>query len=950
MRSALRPGPLKAGTRFAVRGSSPTAFIGLGSLSNQVAGAPLWQDCDGGLYAKPGDASFTQSANGYRIPNLIQATNGTLLAFGEGRTDKSQDVTTVVIAVKTSTDSGRTWSAPYTVAAETTSPSTFTVSNCCPCVNPATGRIHVVFYRNSQGSPSAANNSIWWTKSDDHGATWSAPVDITSSVRVHTGGTLPAGHAWPATDWVQTIPGPHAGVYKTRAPNAGRIVFSGYHRLIAGSTAYPHVFWSDDDGTTWTLGYGPDPAVGGNNDLIEPAIIELNSGVLLINCRNRSGASVKRKQSTSSDGGSTWTNAADVSQMDDPATGAGDGCQGSICRGPDGRLLLFAPNDTGTRTNLCAFQSADEGTTWSVGKTLFPCWSAYSASLTVGSETLIAFEGGHGGAGAGADSWAKGIYLARLNKAWLDSTDPAVYEWNFNEFDSALPAITGESDVDNGGCSIRDVGSGNINYNVRIHPRDASDLATYGAGYGTGVGLVLDAGTDHVRISLNEHDWIAPLGDESVTYELRFKCTGTSTTILATGTSGARVTITIDASGKLAFLCHDGTNSATITSTAVVNDDSWYTASLRRNAVTDKLEMIVGGTAETPVTDTTTANTLRGTQDRYLGSSDGSASQWAGTLDVLRITRGLVSDSNLLSPTYTKSATQSVSMPSGAPNSISGCKLWLPGYYPSSATMPGVFFGDFYGSQPLPPYSYSKQGYSGVRDLGSLRARWKGIRTDPDIAGRLSTLERDAVVGSFHRFKSAADTATTGGHYLQRAAITTDYDFVHQDNATGSGAFTISFAFMRSSLTTSVQMIWDNINGTGTNDGFYIYISNANPGNITFNIENGVTTYSQNSGLVISSGSWYHVLLYSAGNGAAVNWRVTEISGNTTIAAAVARGTAPSLAANPSDQIPTIGSYSNGANGAFKGGMVDLCIFNEVVSDANQQVLFDWTKNGPNRT
>jgi sialidase-1 len=63
-------------------------------------------------------AVFTSGEEGhksYRIPAIIHAPNGDLLAFAEGRVHGSGDYGDVNIVMKRSTDNGKTWSSLSTV-------------------------------------------------------------------------------------------------------------------------------------------------------------------------------------------------------------------------------------------------------------------------------------------------------------------------------------------------------------------------------------------------------------------------------------------------------------------------------------------------------------------------------------------------------------------------------------------------------------------------------------------------------------------------------------------------------------------------------------------------------------------------------------------------------------------------------------------------------------------
>jgi len=125
----------------------------------------------------------------YRIPSIIRAINGDLLAFAEARLESCSDSTrTIHIVCKRSHDHGATWSPLTRVAAL----DGFVCMNASPVVDEVqgTGRVIVVFR--------AADCSEWdiargvglsralCVSSDDHGLTWDTPRDITAAV--------PTGH------------------------------------------------------------------------------------------------------------------------------------------------------------------------------------------------------------------------------------------------------------------------------------------------------------------------------------------------------------------------------------------------------------------------------------------------------------------------------------------------------------------------------------------------------------------------------------------------------------------------------------------------------------------------------------------------------------------------------------------------------------------------------------
>ena len=73
----------------------------------------------------------------FRIPSLIAARNGTLLAFAEARREGAADAGDIDLVVKRSRDGGRTWSPAQVVGDN--GPNTF--GNPCPVLDRTTGTI-----------------------------------------------------------------------------------------------------------------------------------------------------------------------------------------------------------------------------------------------------------------------------------------------------------------------------------------------------------------------------------------------------------------------------------------------------------------------------------------------------------------------------------------------------------------------------------------------------------------------------------------------------------------------------------------------------------------------------------------------------------------------------------------------------------------------------------------
>ena len=90
---------------------------------------------------------FTSGQEGYhtfRIPALIVTTQGTLLAFAEGRKAGRSDAGEIDLVLKRSVDNGSTWQPLQVVVTE----QGMTCGNPCPVVDRETGVIWLPFCKN----------------------------------------------------------------------------------------------------------------------------------------------------------------------------------------------------------------------------------------------------------------------------------------------------------------------------------------------------------------------------------------------------------------------------------------------------------------------------------------------------------------------------------------------------------------------------------------------------------------------------------------------------------------------------------------------------------------------------------------------------------------------------------------------------------------------------------
>jgi sialidase-1 len=259
-----------------------------------------------------------------------------------------------------------------------------TCGNPCPVLDESTGTIWLLLTHNPGNAhendivahKAAGSRTVWVTHSSDQGATWAPPVEITSTTK--------------AASWTWYATGPGIGIQLEHGPRAGRLVIPcDYNEDDPANAKTPirgsHVIYSDDHGATWQRGGTIAPGVN------ECQLAELfdDRGTLLINMRSYLGHAV-RAESTSRDGGDTWTRAADAPALVEPI------CQASLLRDEPAHLLLFAnPADGKRRVNLTVRASRDNAHTWREVAVLHPGPSAYSCLVALSaSEAGCLYERG----------------------------------------------------------------------------------------------------------------------------------------------------------------------------------------------------------------------------------------------------------------------------------------------------------------------------------------------------------------------------------------------------------------------------------------------------------------------------------------------------------------------------------------------------------------------------
>jgi sialidase-1 len=360
----------------------------------------------------------------YRIPGIVVTRKGALLAYCEARKTGKSDWDTIDIMLRRSVDNGRTWDGPRKIAGvegpksknpvalekKQANPDDVTYNNPVAIADHKTGAVHFLFCLEYA--------RCFYMRSDDDGATFTNPVEITS--------TFEGFRA--RYDWRVIATGPAHGIQLKN----GRLIVPVW--LSLGTEGNGHgpsvtsVIYSDDHGRTWRAGeiIGLDTP-----DLINPnetVAAQLADGRVLFNMRSVSKAN-RRAISFSRDGATGWSKAVFDEQLPEPI------CMASIARltekpKDDRNRIIFANPDNLTRAdgrdtpglrrdrkNLTIKLSYDEARTWPVSKTLEPGPSAYS-DLAVGRDgTIYCFYEVAGADGSLANSGR--LTLARFNLEWL---------------------------------------------------------------------------------------------------------------------------------------------------------------------------------------------------------------------------------------------------------------------------------------------------------------------------------------------------------------------------------------------------------------------------------------------------------------------------------------------------------------------------------------------------
>lgn len=294
-----------------------------------------------------GDETFNGiTYHSFRIPSLIRTGNDVLIAFVEGRADDNKDFGNINLLYKRSTNDGSSWSSLMEVAGGGSG----VWGNPTAVLDRSNNRLWVFMNHQPPEYPTASAweaRQDWVSYSDDDGATFSAPKDISPTTKPRT---TPTG-----AEWKWDAFGPGIGI-QTQFSHPGRLVVPAVGRNI----------YSDDHGATWKVQLLKTSAGAWISGTNENTVAELTDGRLYRNDRSNSGGPERRQVSVGTiEGG--FTPYASAPCLLDPLNEAS-----TLRYNTDSpaRLAFLNSASTVTRTKMRVRLSEDEGKTYSRSRPL----------------------------------------------------------------------------------------------------------------------------------------------------------------------------------------------------------------------------------------------------------------------------------------------------------------------------------------------------------------------------------------------------------------------------------------------------------------------------------------------------------------------------------------------------------------------------------------------------
>ena len=341
----------------------------------------------------------------YRIPAIAQAPNGWILAAWDLRPKSAADAPNPnSIVQRISKDGGKSWETLAYVAQGRSATNKYGYSDPSYVVDEEAGKIFLFcvksydqgYFGSVLGVEDARNVlQAVVMESDDNGATWSEPRNITKDIT--------KGHE---DEWKSRFASSGHGIQLKYGQYKGRLIQQYAVRTTSNTNIAVSVY-SDNHGKTWKAG---NPVTEANMD--ENKVVELSDGRVMLN--SRPGAAGYRRVAISEDGGVNYGPIKSETQLPDPNNNAQ--ITRAFPNAPEGSakakvLLYSAPRASNEgRANGVVRVSFDDGTTWSAGKLFKEGSMAYSVITALNDAA---------GGGYGLLYEGESITYTRVSMEWL---------------------------------------------------------------------------------------------------------------------------------------------------------------------------------------------------------------------------------------------------------------------------------------------------------------------------------------------------------------------------------------------------------------------------------------------------------------------------------------------------------------------------------------------------
>lgn len=331
----------------------------------------------------------------YRIPAVVRATDGTLVAVADQRRSSKEDLSLhpegIRLVAKLSHDNGRTWSALFPLFPDWTDDAGNPISHgdAALALYQPTGDLVCVFCSDESYQTADADRPgrIYVSTSADNGRTWRTPVRIDAMLKAQ----IDSAHTATGSP-LRFFTGFAASGNMLSTPDGLLFALNGRHvsECDNPSRGYEYVCYLSADNyrdMQWQV-LNPASPVCADGSGNESKIASPDGDTLLMSIRTPG----RHRLSRSDDFGATWS--APYPAVTDDGNGIPEpGCNGGFLRYTSANtdcLFLTVPARTvdGVRSDVTLYRSDDGGSRWHRCRTISDGPSAYSTLCNAGDNRL----------------------------------------------------------------------------------------------------------------------------------------------------------------------------------------------------------------------------------------------------------------------------------------------------------------------------------------------------------------------------------------------------------------------------------------------------------------------------------------------------------------------------------------------------------------------------------